>query len=165
MLGRYTTGPFCGGAEDSRPGVRCRTEPVRPRGHGTIPPVKRLPLAVAVGALLVAVAGSALGWGAPSSGASPSASPAGVAAGALAGAPGSVAAVRLRASGPSRLPPAAGRRRPNRPARPPRPITAAVPIVPVAQFRTTVQSIGRDDVRAAIAGTEPDLAGPRARRE
>src|SRR4051812_44344221 len=80
MLGRYTTGPFCGGAQDSRPGRACRTQSVLARGHGTIPPVKRLPLAVAVGALLVAVAGSALGWGAPSSGASPSASGAAAAA-------------------------------------------------------------------------------------
>jgi len=31
--------------------------------------------------------------------------------------------------------------------------------VPVAQFRTTVQSIGRDDVRAAIAGTSPTWQG------
>src|SRR5207342_1115383 len=38
-------------------------------------------------------------------------------------------------------------------------ITAAIPIVPVAQFRTTIQSIGRDDVRAAIAGTSPTWQG------
>ena len=32
---------------------------------------------------------------------------------------------------------------------------ADVPIVPVAQFRTTVEGIGGDDVRAALAGTSP----------
>src|SRR6478735_8164684 len=159
MLGRYTTGPFCGGAEDSRPDGRCRTKPVRPRGHGTIPPVKRLPLAVAVGALLVAVAGSALGWGAPSSGASPSASPAGVAAASPSPAP--AGSIGPSASEPSPGPSAAGGGSPSpRPSGTPAPtITAAVPIVPVAQFRTTAQSIGRDDVRKAIAGTSPTWQG------
>ncbi len=34
-------------------------------------------------------------------------------------------------------------------------MTADVPIVPVAQFRTTATSIGRDDVRKTLAGTSP----------
>jgi poly-gamma-glutamate synthesis protein (capsule biosynthesis protein) len=34
-----------------------------------------------------------------------------------------------------------------------------VPIVPVAQFRTTVTGVGRDDVRAALAGTSPTWQG------
>src|SRR4051812_50196394 len=107
MLGRYTTGPFCGGAEDSSPGGRRRTKPARRGAQGTIPPVKRLPLAVAVGALLVAVAGSALGWGAPSSGASPSASGAGLAA-------ASPAPALAGSAGPSSSQPA--RSRPSAPA-------------------------------------------------
>ncbi|HEY7968602.1 MAG TPA: CapA family protein [Candidatus Limnocylindrales bacterium] len=122
--------------------------------------MKRLPLAVAVGALLVAVAGSALGWGAPSSGASPSATAPGVAAaGSL---PASTGAPPPSASGPAGSgPPAASGGSPSpQPSGTPAPsITAAVPIVPVAQFRTTVQSIGRDDVRAAIAGTSPTWQG------
>ena len=146
-------------AEDSRPGGGCRTKRVRARGHGTIPAVKRLPLAVAVAALLVAVAGSALGWGAPSS-PSPSPSIPGVAAASPSSAPAGSSAPSTSeppATGPSD---AGGGSPSPQPSGTPAPsITAAVPIVPVAQFRTTVQSIGRDDVRAAIAGTSPTWQG------
>ena len=129
-----------------------------PEAHGTIPPVKRLPLAVAVGALLVAVAGSALGWGAPSAAPSPSAS-AGVALGNRSPAP---ASIEPTASGPARPSDAGGSATPApspSASAAPAAVLADVPIVPVAQFRTTVQSIGRDDVRAALAGSGGTFQG------
>jgi poly-gamma-glutamate synthesis protein (capsule biosynthesis protein) len=117
-------------------------------------------LAVAVGALLVAVAGSALGWGAPSSGALPSASSALAAASVPPVYAGSLAP-SASLEPPASEPPAGapGSTTPAPSGTPAPSITTAVPIVPVAQFRTTVQTIGRDDVRAAIAGTSPTWQG------
>jgi hypothetical protein len=103
--------------------------------------VKRLPLVIAVGAVLLAVAISAI-------------SPGAAAPGASAGPSASAVAAR-----PSQLPstPAASpAQEPTPSASPPAPITgplADVPIVPVAQYRTTVEQVTRADVQAAIAGT------------
>jgi hypothetical protein len=38
-------------------------------------------------------------------------------------------------------------------------VPADVPIVPVAQFRTTVTTVGRDDIRQTLAGTSPTWQG------
>jgi poly-gamma-glutamate capsule biosynthesis protein CapA/YwtB (metallophosphatase superfamily) len=119
--------------------------------------VKRLPFAVAVGALLLAVAGSALGWGAASPGSTPA--PSAVAAGNPTAAPSSVAGSPSAAVSE---PPASSTPVPTGSPTPSVPVAttvADVSIVPVAQFRTTVTGIGRDDVREALAGTSPTWQG------
>ena len=98
---------------------------------------------IAVGAVLLAAAISAItsGAAAPAASAEPSAS-----------------AVAVRAShAPSASRPASSPAlEPSPSAPPPGPITgpiADVPIVPVAQYRTTAEQVTRADVQAAIAGT------------
>jgi hypothetical protein len=110
--------------------------------------VKRLPLVIAVGVLLLAVGISGLGSGAGSSGASQSPGGSAVAVGSTA------------AASPSIPPPASTGRGPS--ASPPAPIEgplADVPIVPVAQYRTTVEQVARVDVQAALAGTSKTWDG------
>jgi hypothetical protein len=105
--------------------------------------VKRLPLVIAVGAVLLAIAISAITSGAATPTASAEPSP---------------SAVALRASQSASTPSS----RPTNPtpsgspAPSSTPITgpiADVPIVPVAPYRTTVEQVTRADVQAAIAGT------------
>jgi hypothetical protein len=118
--------------------------------------VKRLPLAIALGALVFAVAGTALGWGL-GSGASPSASPS------------RAPLARASAQAVHSTHPAASAEEPGStaPAESPEPVAsppvdaplADVPIVPVTQFRTTATGITRDDVRAALAGSSPTWQG------
>ncbi len=120
--------------------------------------MRRLPFAVAVGALLLAVAGSAIGWGAgspasPSPGGSP---PALAAASEAPGAsdPGSPTSGPSSGSRASAIPTPTSAPSPSPgPSTPVVSTLADVPIVPVAQFRTTATGIGRADVRAALAGT------------
>jgi hypothetical protein len=110
--------------------------------------VKRLPLVVAVGVLLLAVAISGLSSGAASPGSSASPAASAFAAGSPA------------ASSPSTTPPASTGPGPSASA--PTPIEgplADVPIVPVAQYRTTVEQIGRADIQAALAGTSKTWDG------
>src|SRR4029078_4647776 len=139
------------------------SRPVRPPGRGvpyaairrdgTIPPVKR---AVPVAAALIVVAGA---WTALATSGSPSRSP-GTSANALAQSPPAATATSTdRApSGPAGAPPPAGS--PGLSAAPPVPTTiATVPIVPVAQFRTTIESVDRGDVTAALAGASRALDG------
>jgi poly-gamma-glutamate synthesis protein (capsule biosynthesis protein) len=117
--------------------------------------VKRLPLAVALAALVLAVGASALGWGSPRPGAAPlpsSPAPSGI-AGASTTPAASLAAGGsggIPASGPPSAPPTTP------PVDAP---LADVPIVPVAQYRTTVEGIGRADVQAALDGTSPTWDG------
>jgi len=110
--------------------------------------VKRLPLVAAVAVLAVAFA-SGVVWnanrlraeGSPSvaaAGASQSPSPSAYPAVS----PGQTASPSAPVPGPASQPPVAT-------------ALADVPIVPVAQFRTTVERITRDDIRAALAGTSP----------
>jgi poly-gamma-glutamate synthesis protein (capsule biosynthesis protein) len=106
--------------------------------------VKRLPLVVVLGALVLAVGASALGWasGSPAASARPS---------AVAVAPSSPTV------GPTATPSAASVPPPSPsigPSAPPADAPLAdVPIVAVAQYRTTVEGIGRADVQAALDGT------------
>jgi poly-gamma-glutamate synthesis protein (capsule biosynthesis protein) len=108
--------------------------------------VKRLPLVVAVGAVLLAAAITGLGSGASAPGAT--SIPTGSALGARSSASSSPA--------PSSTAASSSAQEPTPSAPPPAPITgpiADVPIVPVAQYRTTVEQVTRADVQAAIAGT------------
>src|SRR5436190_70029 len=128
-----------------------RRQPVDRSGDGTIPPVKRLPLVVAAGAVVLAVAASVLGVGSSSSQphATGSAGRGGVAVASPPGGSTSAAASpSASAAGRSSSPPVAPRSGTPVPAPP-----ADVPIVPVAQFRTTATSATRADVGAALAGT------------
>jgi poly-gamma-glutamate synthesis protein (capsule biosynthesis protein) len=98
---------------------------------------------VAVGAVLLAVAISAIGSG----GAAPGASP---------GPSASAVAARTSHAPSASRPASSPALEPTPSAPPPAPITgpiADVPIVPVAQYRTTVEQVTRADVQAAIAGT------------
>jgi hypothetical protein len=110
--------------------------------------VKRLPLVVAAGAVVLAVAASVLGVGSGAPAGSPSAPPA---TGGVAAASPSVAGSAAPSSGgaaASASPPGPA------PSGTPVPSTIAdVPIVPVTQFRTTATSATRADVQAALAGT------------
>ena len=110
--------------------------------------MKRLPLVAAVAVLAVAFA-SGVVWnanrlraeGSPSvaaAGASQSPSPSAYPAVS----PGQTASPSAPVPGPASQPPVAT-------------ALADVPIVPVAQFRTTVERITRDDIRAGLAGTSP----------
>jgi poly-gamma-glutamate synthesis protein (capsule biosynthesis protein) len=116
--------------------------------------VKRLPVIVAVGALLAAIGLSAAGFGAVLT-SSPSSSPSAVAR-ASEPAPSAVTA----SGGP---PPSAPGGSPGAtPSASPAPVEsplADVPIVPVAQYRTTVERVSRADVQAAFDGTNPTWDG------
>jgi hypothetical protein len=106
--------------------------------------VKRLPLLVAFGVVALAIGVSALGWGAaPTPSGSPS--PSGLAA----------ASAPATSAGPGSSPVTSGPPSSPAPASLP-PVDsplADVPIVPVAQYRTTVERVGRADVQAAFDGT------------
>jgi poly-gamma-glutamate synthesis protein (capsule biosynthesis protein) len=109
--------------------------------------VKRLPVIVAVGAVIAAVGISALGFGSPAS-PSASASPGLVAraSASAAGGPSSpVAGTPSSASGPAGSPPPASLPPVDAPL-------ADVPIVPVAQYRTTAEAVTRAQVQAAYDG-------------
>jgi hypothetical protein len=117
--------------------------------HGIIRPVRRLPLLVALGALIVAIGFSALGWGgAGGSRGQPAASSVAAASTPSRTAPGSPVGPSSSTAVPSAPVPSSA------PASPPASgAIGDVAIVPVAQYRTTVESIGRDDIRAVLAGT------------
>jgi len=114
--------------------------------------VKRLPIVVALGILLIAISLSAVVFsGAASTGASP-----GPSGSTVAEATPGASATASGALAPSASSPAASpSTQPGPPTGPP----TDVPIVPVAQYRTLVEQIGRDDVRAALAGTSPTWDG------
>jgi hypothetical protein len=105
--------------------------------HGIIDSVKRLPIVVAVGAVsLVVVVG--IGWGAtPGPGASPAASSA------------NVSPVASRSSGPAGSP---AHSTPSASLPPVDSPLADVPIVPVAQYRTTAERVSRAQIQAAFDG-------------
>ena len=114
--------------------------------------MKRLPLVVVLGALVLAIGVSALGWGSASP---PAASPG----------PSSVA--RASASAPASQDPTPSASAAIAPP-PPSPSAslppvdsplADVPIVPVAQYRTTVERVTLAEVRAAWEGTSTTWAG------
>jgi hypothetical protein len=115
--------------------------------------VKRLPLVVAVGVLLLAAAVSGVwpGTGAPGASAGPSGSA--VAAGSPVS-PSPSASPPVAGASPS--PPAPPSASPSAPIEGP---LADVPIVPVAQYRTTIEQIGRADVQAAYDGTSSTWEG------
>ncbi len=116
--------------------------------------VKRLPVIVAVGALLAAIGLSAAGFGAALT-SSPSASPSAI---ARASEPASSAATASGGPAPSTPAGSPGAT----PSASPTPVDsplADVPIVPVAQYRTTVERVGRADVQAAFDGTSPTWDG------
>jgi hypothetical protein len=116
--------------------------------------VKRLPLVIAVGVLLLAVAVSGIWSGGGSPGASASPNGSAVAAGsAVATSPAPSSPAAGSSGSPPPAPPSAS---------PPAPIEgplAEVPVVPVAQYRTTVEQVGRADVQAALAGTSKTWDG------
>ena len=114
--------------------------------------MKRLPIVVALGILLIAISLSAVVFsGAASTGASP-----GPSGSTVAEATPGASATASGALAPSASSPAASpSTQPGPPTGPP----TDVPIVPVAQYRTLVEQIGRDDVRAALAGTSPTWDG------
>jgi hypothetical protein len=110
--------------------------------------VKRLPLVVAAGVLVLAVAASLLGVGSGLGGIVPSGSPS--PSGLAVASPGRSAspAASSGSGGRAGSPPAPA------PSGTPVPIALAdVPIVPVAQFRTLATAATRADVQAALAGT------------
>ncbi len=106
--------------------------------------MKRLPLIVAVGGLLLSVVAWRLVSGS---------------ADASAGRPGGSASIAPAAASPTPSGPGPSANAPpdvSPSASPSGPIVdplADVPIVPIAQYRTTVEQIGRDEIRAALAGT------------
>ena len=108
---------------------------------------------IAVGVLLLAVAVSGIwsGAGAPGASAGPSGST--VAAGSLVSPSPSPS---LPAAGSSPSPVASPSVSPSAPIEGP---LADVPIVPVAQYRTTIEQIGRADVQAAFDGTSSTWDG------
>jgi hypothetical protein len=121
--------------------------------RGIIGPVKRLPLLIALAVVALAIGASAFGWGAarlPSGIPSPS------------GLASVSAAPRSTALGPSPTvsPPPPPSSSPAPASLPPvdSPL-ADVPIVPIAQYRTTVERVGRADVQAALDGTSPTWDG------
>jgi poly-gamma-glutamate synthesis protein (capsule biosynthesis protein) len=123
------------------------------RVGGIIDPVKRLPAIVAVGAVVLSVALVGLGWGgATSPGASPgsSAGASGIAARAS-GSPSPPATVEPGSTPPGPAPSAS--------LAPLDSALAAVPIVPVAHYRTTAETVTRAQVQAALDGTGPTWDG------
>ena len=126
--------------------------PDPPSGHGRIGSVNRLPLVVAVGIPLLAVAIYLAGLVLVPPGASTTPSGPALAAGGsptVTATPGSLSspAPTVASASPSGAAPSPS---PSGPIEGP---LADVPIVPVAQYRTTVELIARADVRAALAGT------------
>jgi Bacterial capsule synthesis protein PGA_cap len=117
--------------------------------------VKRLPLVVAVGVLLLAVAISSIGSLAGAPGASSGPSGSAVAAGSPVASPPPSPVADASASPPA-SPSTSPSASPSAPLEGP---LADVPIVPVAQYRTTVEQIGRADVQAAFDGTSPTWDG------
>ena len=110
--------------------------------HGIIDAVKRLPVIVAVGAVIVAVGVVGLGWGAATPpGGSPGASSATARSSASAAGP--------RSSGPGASP---ATPTPSASLPPVDSPLADVPIVPVAQYRTTAERVTRAQVQAAFDG-------------
>ena len=113
--------------------------------------MKRLPLVAVVVVVLVVIGGLAGAWGALTSSV-PAAS------GGIAGAsrsPSTAGSSQAASVDPDGSPgPGSSASLP--PVDSP---IADVPIVPVAQYRTLVEQIGRDDVRAALAGTSPTWDG------
>jgi hypothetical protein len=110
--------------------------------------VKRLPLVIAVGAVLLAALASGMYVAGITSRGGPSGAPT---------ASTGTAAATPDASGPTESPGSvASASLPGVESPPPGPLEgppADVPIVPVAQYRTTVEQVGRADVRAALTGT------------
>ena len=107
--------------------------------------MKRLPAIVAVGAVIVAVGISALGWGSTAA-PSPSASPALGARASASPATGPHSSSAATPSGPSGPPPTAS----------PPPLDAPladVPIVPVAPYRTTAETVTRAEITRTLTGT------------
>src|SRR6266849_3665132 len=110
-----------------------RRQPVRVSLHGIIGSVKRLPVIVAVGAVVLALAVVGLGRGAATQpGGSPSSSA------AVAG--GSASSPASHSSGPDSTP---ATTRPSASLPPVDSPLANVPIVPVAQYRTTAEGVTR----------------------
>jgi hypothetical protein len=104
--------------------------------------VKRLPVIVAVGAVVLAVAVVGLGWGAtPGPGASP--------AGSSAADRASASPVASRSSGPAASP---ANPTPSTSLPPVDSPLADVPIVPVAHYRTTAERVTRAQIQAAFDG-------------
>jgi hypothetical protein len=114
--------------------------------------VKRLPLIFSVGAVLVSVAIAAIAPRSGAPGASPT--PAGSAVAILSAEPTSPTSTLPPSPSASSLPPPS--QSPSPPVEGP---LADVPIVPVAQYRTTVEQIGRTDIEAALAGTSRTWEG------
>jgi hypothetical protein len=114
--------------------------------------VKRLPIVLAAGVLLLAVAASGLisGGAFPGTAARPGGS---AAAAGLPATPGASAS-----AGPATFasPPIRESTQPSGAVVGP---LADVPIVPVTQYRTTVEQIGRGDIQATLAGTSPRWDG------
>ena len=110
--------------------------------RGIIDSVKRLPVIVAVGAVVLAVAVVGLGWGAtPGPGASP--------AGSTTAARASASPMASRSSGPAASP---ANPTPSASLPPVDSPLADVPIVPVAQYRTTAERVTRAQIQAAFDG-------------
>ena len=110
--------------------------------------MKRLPVVVLLAALAIAVGASAAGWlgrGPAGATASPSASGSSAVEGS-APAGGSAAPSGLAPSGSAGPGPSA--------TAVPAPL-ADVPVVPVAQFRTTATAVTRAEIEATLAGTSP----------
>jgi poly-gamma-glutamate synthesis protein (capsule biosynthesis protein) len=111
--------------------------------HGIIDAVKRLPVIVAVGVMVLAVAVVGLGWGAATPpGASPGASSVVARAGA--------SPLASRSSGPGSAP---ANPTPSASLPPVDSPLADVPIVPVATYRTTAERVSRAQIQAAFEGT------------
>src|SRR5206468_8428792 len=130
------------------PGSRSGSSSVRPSTAWHPSAVKRLPVVAAVAVLAVALA-SGVVWNASRGRPDASSGVAVAPSQPSSASAGSPTVSQQPTWGPSPLAPG--------PASEPPVATmlADVPIVPVAQFRTTVEGIGGDDVRAALAGTSP----------
>lgn len=112
--------------------------------------MKRPPVAVAIGGLVLAIGASALGWG--SAAPLPAAAPSAVAVAPTPSAPVPPAPSASPASVPPSVPPSAS-------APPVDAPLADVPIVPIAQYRTAVERVTLAEVRAAWAGTSSRWEG------
>jgi hypothetical protein len=128
--------------------------PVQRALRGIIGPVKRAPLLVVAVALLLAAGVLGGAWGAITSSGGPPA-PSGVAGASRPPAstsPGSAASASPTASGSVEPAPSASLPPVDSPI-------ADVPIVPVAQYRTTAEKVTRADIDAALAGTSKTWDG------
>ena len=113
--------------------------------------MKRLPLVVVLGALALATGLSALGWG---SGPAPAGTPGPSRIAALSPSPAASAS-----PGPDESPAAVPSLAPSASLPPADAPLADVPIVPVAQYRTTVERVTLTEVRAAWEGTSATWVG------